>query len=125
MAEEIQGGLHQFANGYNYAYGSTNLYSSADGPTGLSNIEAAHPGYVAHNIRPGRWYKYNWSTTSDFGMAADVGGIGVDAETSLDSGTDQEITEGTSTRHIHRIWSWHGNPQDCQGSCRLQVIQSS
>ena len=119
----IQSGLHQFANGYNYAYGSSNLYSSADGFTGLGNIDAAHPGYV-FNIRRGGDYQYNWSTTADFGEAADIAGIGVDAETSLDSNTEQDISEGTGTQHIHRIWSWHGNPQSCQGACRLQVIQT-
>lgn len=116
-------GLHQFSSGYNYEYGGSNLYSSADGPTGLAKINASHPGYV-FNVRRGGSYQYSWSKTTDFGFAANVGGIGVDAETSLNTNTEQDISERWGTAHTHRIWSWHGNPQTCRGSCRLRVIQS-
>lgn len=113
--------LHQFSNSVNYAYGSKNLYSQADGPDNLKKIEAKHPHYV-FNMARGSTFAYSWSKTQDFGTAVEIGGIGVDAETSLDNVTEQEIEQGDGTRYLHRIWSWHGNPESC--NCRLQVIQS-
>jgi hypothetical protein len=116
-----KGGLHNFSNSPNYAYGSTNIYSQSDGPDNLHQIENQHPTYIAKLSR-GTTFSYDWSTTQDFGLAVSIGGIGLDAETSLDTATEQEIIEHDSTRLIHKIWSWHGNPESC--NCRLRVLQT-
>jgi fibronectin type III domain protein len=116
-----KGGLHNFSNSPNYEYGSTNIYSQADGPNNLPQIENQHSSYIS-TMRRGTTFEYDWSTTQDFGTAVEIGGIGVDAETSLDTETEQEIHEHDGTHYLHKIWSWHGNPESC--NCRLRVVQS-
>jgi hypothetical protein len=121
-------GIHAFSypnTSSNLYAGQQNIYSTFDGPNGMTNQKNTHPSYITAWVR-GEQACLGTYKGAYYGAGVSIAGIGVSTQVTYDTTTSQCIYEGNGTKHTHWIWSHYGNPQDLNGNgLALHTLYSS
>jgi hypothetical protein len=82
-----------------------------DGKTRYHYIRRHHPRYIDH-IPHGGFFQLDSGQGNTYGGAADVFGVGIQAETTHSSDVAQAYTAGNSHFRFHWVWGSNGNLSD-------------